>query len=430
MSKVKSRWAGRGPMIVGFTALTGLVVTFGVWGTQARIAGAVIAPGLVEVESNRQVIQHPEGGVVGAILAKDGDFVTAGQTLVRFDDADYKSELSITNGRFFELKSRIARFQAERDNKETITFGPEILADDNYKMMLTDQQSLFDARRRNQKQQIAQIEEQIVQTNEQTIGIDAQIEANSIQQDLLKEELDTNKALKKKGLLKASTILAQRRTEAELKGQFGSLIAEKSRLKSLMAAYEIEKLRLTTNRQEEAIGRLRDLEAEIKEIEERRRILLRKLSLQEVTTPVSGIVYGSEVFALQSVVSPAQPIMYIVPKDEALVIRARIAAPDVDQITIGQDVILRFSNFDARFTPEIIGSIQTVSADIVQDQTTGLSFYEASVLPKPEELTKLGDQTLLPGMPVEAYIKTTDRSPLNYLVKPLADYFYRAFREQ
>jgi HlyD family type I secretion membrane fusion protein len=149
----------------------------------------------------------------------------------------------------------------------------------------------------------------------------------------------------------------------------------------------------------------------------------------ELRTPVSGVIYGSRVFALQSVISPAEPIMFVIPQDQPLIVSARIESIHIDQVHVGQDAALRFSAFDQRTTPEIFGTVSKLSADVFTDETTGQSYYQAELLPKPEELIKLEGQTLLPGMPVETFIKTAERSPLSYLLKPLMDYFNKAFRE-
>lgn len=165
------------------------------------------------------------------------------------------------------------------------------------------------------------------------------------------------------------------------------------------------------------------------ELNEKINILRRKLERMEITAPTSGIVFGSEVFTLNAVIPPANPVMYIIPQDQALIVSAKIAAKDIDQVSAGQTAALRFSALDQKFTPEITGTVITVSADAVLDEKTGISYYEAEVAPIKEELAKLGDQALIPGMPVETYIRTAERSPLNYLTKPFTDYFYRAFRE-
>lgn len=423
------RWGGRFAFMTGFLALASLVGLLGVWGTQTRIAGAVIAPGLIKVESNRQVIQHSDGGIVGAIHARNGDYVDVGQVLLRLDDTDVRAELAIIEQQLVEVTARVARLRAERDGTtsfEVDLSGLEhVPADD----VVSGQKLLFEARRTSFANELAQTEEQIVQTREQVTGVDAQIEAIDVQIALLSEELAAQKQLDERGLVIRSKLLEQQRNLARLQGERGRLVSLRGQHSSAIAGLELSKIRLQTTAREKAIAELRDLEADRAELLEKQGIALRKLSRMEITAPVAGIVYGSQVFALQSVVQKAKDIMYIVPQDQALVVSARVPAPDVDQIVAGQEVSLRFTALDQRFTPEIFGVLNTVSADSFLDKTTGKAYYEAEISPLETELVKLGEQSLVPGMPVDAYIRTAERSPLSYLTKPLADYFYRAFRE-
>lgn len=429
MADTKPRWRGGFAFLVGFIALALLVALLGIWGTQARIAGAVVAPGIVKVESNRQVIQHPFGGVVGAIHARNGDFVEAGQTVLELDAADVSSELAIVENELVEVSARIARLQAERDDVDFEPLNFTDLVHIPFEEVVAGQRHLFDARLLTFQKELEQIDEQIIQSHEQIRGVEAQIEAIDRQLELLTREIEANRSLEERGLLVLSTLLEQERAEARLQGESGQLIAQRGQLLSSIAALELNKIRLASTRREKAITELRNLEADRIELWEDRRVALRKLERMEIKSPVSGIVFGSQVFALRSVIQPGKEIMFIVPQDQSLVIAAKIPAPDVDQITVGQDVSLRFTALDQKFTPEVFGVLNTISADSVLDETSGKAFYEAEISPLETELVKLGDQSLVPGMPVEVFVRTAERSPLNYLTKPLLDYFYRAFRD-
>jgi len=423
------RWGGRFAFMTGFVALALLVGLLGIWGTQTRIAGAVIAPGLIKVESNRQVIQHPDGGIVGSIQARNGDYVNIGQILLRLDDTDVKAELAIIEQQMVETTARIARLRAERDSAAIFEVDLVGLEHVPAGEVVSGQRLLFETRRTSFKNELAQTEEQIVQTREQVSGVNAQIEAIDVQIELLSEEIGAQEHLDKQGLVIRSKLLEQQRNLARLQGERGRLVSLRGQHSSAIASLELAKIRLQTTAREKAIAELRDREADRAELLEKQGIALRKLSRMEITAPVAGIVYGSQVFTLQSVVQKAKDIMYIVPQDQALIVSARVPAPDVDQIVAGQQVSLRFTALDQRFTPEVFGVLNTVSADSFLDETTGKAYYEAEISPLETELDKLGEQTLVPGMPVDAYIRTADRSPLSYLTKPLADYFYRAFRE-
>lgn len=425
--QLQFRWTGRLAFLIGFLAVTLLILLLGVWGTRAKISGAVVASGLIQVENNRQVVQHPDGGLVGNIHARNGDFVDAGQVLLSLKSDDVVSELAILNTQLLEATARRMRLIAERDGNTNIAIphSNKSVNDES----ITGQVNLFHARRVSFEKELEQINEQIIQTQEQIRGVDAQIEAVEIQLDLLAQDISSNTELEQKGLLVKSTLLNQLRAEANLKGEMGSLISLRGQHRSAIASHELSKIRLDNTRREKAIVELRDVEVRRWELNEKINILRRKLERMEITAPTSGIVFGSEVFTLNAVIPPANPVMYIIPQDQALIVSAKIAAKDIDQVSAGQTAALRFSALDQKFTPEITGTVITVSADAVLDEKTGISYYEAEVAPIKEELAKLGDQALIPGMPVETYIRTAERSPLNYLTKPLTDYFYRAFRE-
>lgn len=424
-------WTMRFPAFVGFLALAVLVGGVGYWSVQTQIAGAVISSGVVEVQSNRQVVQHPNGGVVGDILVRDGDVVEAGELLLRLDDTFLISELTVVEGQLFELWAGKARLEAERDGADDLTVPDTLKSlmsqNDDVRSVVDSQRRLLAARRDGIARETEQLREQVAQITSQIAGTEAQLVALSRQLSLIARELKDLQSLLDQGLTPISRVLALQREEANLEGEIGRLTSETARLKGQIATIEIEILRLGTNRQEEAMTTLRDFEFREIELVERRLALLEELSRLDIRAPVSGTVYGSQVFAVQSVVEPAQPMMYVVPQDTPLVIAARVESIHIDQLYTGQPATLRFSAFDGQ-TPEIEGQVMTVSADVFTDEATGQSYYRAELLPAEGQIERLSGQTLLPGMPVEAMIKTDDRTPLSYLTKPLTDYFARAFR--
>ena len=432
-SNKKRQWKATGPLLVGGLALLVLVGFLGVWSVQSRIAGAVIASGMIQVETNRQILQHPQGGVVGELFVKDGDSVSAGDVVLRFDDKQLRSELAIIEGQLFELLARKTRLQAERDGLSTLPPPDGLLAaamtDPNVQALIEGQRRLFKARADSLRQSAELIAEQIAQAENQIDGTNAQLQALKTQSDLIESELSDTQNLFEKGLTPASRVSALQREQARLLGEIGSLTANAAQLRGQIAALNIERIALTTRLREEAISTLRDLQFQEVELIQRRLSTIETLSRTELRAPVSGVVYDSRVFALQSVVSPAEPIMYIIPQDQPMVVSARIDPIHIDQVHVGQQASLRFAAFDQRLTPEVFGRVTKLSADVFTDQATGISYYQLELVPAEGEMHKLGDQTLLPGMPVEAFIKTAERSPLNYLVKPLTDYFVRAFRE-
>ena len=405
----------------------------GVWSVRARIAGAVVSSGMIQVESNRQVVEHPEGGVVGEILAKDGDVVAAGDVVLRLDNKFLLSSLKVVESQLFEIRARMARLEAERDGRDGLLISNELMQEaalnPEVQEMIDGQQRLFEARRESLQREADQIGEQILQANNQIEGTEAQLTAYVEQEVLVGEELANSQRLLDQGLIEASRVSTLQRERARLLGEIGNLTATVARLRGEVAALEIQDLKLTSLRREDAITTLRDLEPQEIELAERLLSGNETLSRMEVRSPVSGIVHGSRVFAEQSVISAAEPIMYVIPQDQPLIVSSRVESIHVDQVYVGQEVSLRFTAFDQRRTPEINGHVSRLSPDVFTDEVTGLSYYQAELLPADGELEKLGDQQLVPGMPVEAFIRTGDRSPLSYLTKPLADYFNKAFRE-
>lgn len=431
MSEAETRWSAKRPLSLGAIALLILVGGFGTWAVMAQITGAVIATGQVEVDRNRQVVQHPDGGVVEEIIVDEGDTIAAGDLLIRLDASVLTSELAVIEGQLFELIARRGRLEAERDGNDWIDFDPQLVnAGREYQDLTEGQARLFAARKESIKRATEQLTQQRAQIASQLSGIAAQRDAIETQRELIGEELTDQKSLLERGLAQASRVLALQRDEANLLGRIGELTASAAQASERMTEIDIQILGLTTQRREDAITQLRDLQYNELELSERRRTLKQQLDRLDIRAPVSGVVYGLQVFAPRSVIRAAEPVMFIVPQDRPLVIAAQVPPTDIDQIFVGQDVTLRLSAFDQRRTPELNGTVTLVSADAFQDEGNGLSYYRAEVQLNDGEIDRLpADLTLIPGMPVETFVRTADRSPLDYLVKPLSDYFSRAFRE-
>jgi HlyD family type I secretion membrane fusion protein len=427
-------WSARRPILFGIIGLIILLGGFGVWAVKANIAGAIIASGRIEVDRDRQVVQHPDGGVVTEILVEEGDSVSIGAVLIRLDSTLLRSQRLIVEGQLFELMARRARLEAERDEVGQLSFDPELVqiaaGRPEVADLLAGQERLFFARRESVAQETAQLAKRRGQIRSQISGIMAQKASLAQQLELIEEELANQQSLLDRGLAQAGTVLNLRRNLASLQGNLGELIADEAQAEGRITEIDIEVLKLGTRRREEAITRLRDLKYRELELAEQRRSLQERLNRLDITAPVSGIVYGMQVHSLRSVVRPADPVLFLVPQDRPLVIVARVDPIHIDQIFVGQDVVLRFSALDQRQTPELFGKVTKVSADAFDDQATGMSFYRAEMVLNEDELARLPENTvLIPGMPVESFIRTRDRSPLAYLIKPLADYFIKAFRE-
>lgn len=424
-------YSARLPLTIGFLALALLVGGLGYWSVRTQIAGAIVAEGMIVVENNRQVVQHAEGGIVGQIAVRDGDRVAAGGLLIELDDTLLRSELAVVELQLIELRARRARLEAERDQADRISFPPDLLASESEAAaeQIEGQRLLFDARKETFEKEASQIVERILQTGNQIAGAEAQLAASREQESLTREELVGLEDLFARGLTQSSRVSPLRREAARLAGEIGELTSDIARFKGEVASLEIEVVRLENARREEAISELRDIQFRRLELDEQRASLLKRLDRLDIRSPVEGIVYGSTVFAQNAVVRAAEPLMYVIPQDQPLIVNARVEAIHIDQVSIGQPATLRFSAFNQRLTPEVTGTVIDVSADVFEDDLTGLVYYRVDLVPLTEELPKLEDQNLLPGMPVEAFLRTDYRTPLSYLTKPLTDYFERAFRE-
>lgn len=431
--QIASRWGAWRHVLLGSIALVVLVGGVGVWSAFASIAGAVVAMGQLKVESNRQVVQHLDGGVVKEILVKEGDVVKAGEVLLRLDDKLMAGELAIAEGQLYEIMARRGRLVAERDGLAAPVFNDELqeAAKRNPEIasLLEGQTRLYAARATSMKGQKEQLRERQSQIREEIAGADAQSVALQSQLELVSKELTDLRGLLAKGLAQASRVLALERENARLLGQAGEIKANIARLKGQISEIEIQLLGLDSTQREEAITELRDFEYRENELREQRNSLIETLDRLEVRAPRPGRVLGMTIYALRSVVRPAEPILYIVPSDEELVVEARIETINIDQIYPGQNARLRFSAFSARTTPEVPGKVVKVSPDTFTDEATGMSYYSAELKFDLDSLASFNDLELIAGMPVETYIQTGDRSPFSYFTKPLTDYFNKALRD-
>jgi len=434
MKTSDNSWSARSPVIAGFTALFLLVGGFGTWAFKANISGAIIAGGLIEVEQNRQIIQHPDGGVVSEILVTEGEFIEKGAPLIRLDPTLLKSELLVLESEIYEILARRGMLEAERDSTNEITFDPRLLEAariiPEVKSQVEGQIRLFEARLDTQTREIEQLGKRALQITKQIEGIKAQEEAMHLQLELIEKELADQQSLLEKGLTQASRVLALQREQARQFGVVGELVASKADAAERITEIDIQVLKIGALKREEAISRLRDLEFRRRGLIENKNNLDERLSRLEIRSPVSGIVYDMKIFALRSVIQQAEALLYIVPQDRPLFIAARIPPIHIDKTFVGQEVVLRFSAFDSRTTPELKGRVTKISADAFIDKRSQAPFYKANIVLSNGEIDRLPEGlALIPGMPVEAFIQTDDRTPMAYFIKPLSDYFTKAFRE-
>lgn len=432
-SETDRQWRGTKHLLIGGIALVILLGGLVGWSTLASISGAVIAAGQLQVEANRQVVQHPDGGVVQEILVDDGDTVEAGQILVRFDGSLLRTQFSILDNQLYGTRARIARLIAERDGRAEIAFDETLLADADKNPerldLLNAQVSLFTARKETLSRELAQLRTRQDQFKREISGLEAQKKSTKQQLALIGKELTGQRQLFDKGHARAVRVYQLERQKAELAGQLGERESDIAQSQGRIAEIEIEMLRLAATRREDAITQLRTLRAEESDMIERHRATSTMLSRLEVRAPRSGTVLDRSVHAIRSVVRPADPILYIVPSDSTLVVEARVSPANVDNLYPRQTAKLRFSSFNARTTPELEGVVQTISADALVDDASGDSYFLVTLKVAAPQLEKLEERILVPGMPVDVFLRTGDRTPLSYLAKPFTDYFTKAMRE-
>ena len=439
----EGRFSGGRPVVLGFVGLVVLLAGLAGWGASAAIAGAVIATGHVAVESRNQAVEHIDGGTVREVLVRNGDVVEQGDVLLRFSASLLRSEEVILKARYVELVARRNRLEAEYRGEDAISWDHELLAlaagELHFHDAMEGQERLFRSRKAANAGEVARLRERIGQAGKEIEGLEVQATALEQQSELIARELAAHQVLHEKGYIRMSLVLGLERAARRLEGAAGAIAANVARARGRIAEYEILILQLEAERIEHAEAEARRVLVGEHEVLEQLASVSERLDRIEVRAPVSGTVFGSTVFASGEVVRPGEPIMQIVPQDSRLIVIARIAPIYVDQVYPGQEAVLRFSAFRMGRSPEFPGRVVRVSADAINDAETGQSWYEVELdlAPGADGGDVLRDGTQLPGglipapgMPVEVHIRTGERSVLSYLVKPLADFFERALREE
>ena len=417
----------------------GLLVVFilaaglGGWGSTAQISGALIAPGFVVVDSNVKRVQHPTGGVVGELRARDGDVVRAGDILIRLDDTTTRSSLAIITKGLNALWARGARLDAELDGADRVVFPIELTSrkdDRDAIAAMASEAKLFETRRTSRSGQRAQLQERVAQLKLEIDGLSAQERAKAKEIELIRKELDGVRSLFARNLVQLSRLTGLERDAARLEGDRGQFIAAIAGIRGKMAETELQILQIDKDLGSEVSKELREINDKIGELVERRITAEDQLRRIEIRSPLDGIVLQSNAHTVGGVIAAGDTVMLIVPQTDNLSVEARINPQDIDQVRVGQKVLLRMSAFNQRTTPEITGVVSRISPDITTDQRTGQNHYTVRIAISPEEIARLGEVRIIPGMPVEAFIQTGERTLLSYLAKPLQDQLHRAFREK
>lgn len=419
--------------IWGGAVLLLLVIGVGGWAAFTELSGAVVTSGVLVVESEVKKVQHPTGGVIGEIRVKDGDRVREGDVVIRLDETVTRANLAIVIKSLNELAVRQARLEAERDGLAQVVFPPALVAQqDQYELadLIAGEQRLFELRKSARAGQIAQLRERILQLQEEISGLSGQSASKRREIEFVNRELVGLRDLWDKKLVPINRVMMLEREAVRLDGDSNQYVASAAQAKGKKAETELQIIQIDQDLRSEVAKELREIQGKSAELVERKVAAEDQLKRIDLRSPQNGNVHQLAVHTVGGVVGPSEPLMLIVPENDALTVEIRIAPQDIDQIRLGQSVNLRFSAFNQRTTPEIVGALSRISADISQDQKTGISYYLGRVSLSQSELSKLAGLKLLPGMPVEAFVRTEDRTVLSYLVKPLHDQIAKAFRER
>ncbi|QIO50600.1 HlyD family type I secretion periplasmic adaptor subunit [Rhizobium leguminosarum bv. trifolii] len=435
MNKVISeskRSLNRHVAVVGVLSIA-LVCGIGGWAATTELSSAVIGEGVIVVDGDVKKVQHLTGGIVSELLVSENDHVTAGQVLIRLDGTTTRANLSIVESTLAQLYARRARLKAERIGAESFEVEENIAgltSSTSAAKLLDGEQKLFDSRRSaliGMKSQLASRKDQL---GEQIKGLVVQINATNDSLGLIEQELEGIDTLYKKGLVTLQRLNTLKRARADLQGNSGQEIAAKAEAEGKAIEIDRQSIQLDEDRRSEIAKDLTDVEAQTAEYEERRETALDQLRRLDITAPLTGRVHELSVHTVNGVIDPGQTLMLVVPENNELMVEAKVATRDIDQVHVGQSVDVRFSAFDQRTTPDVAGEITSIAPDIVKDERTGISYYPLRVKPKAESIARMKTIKLYPGMPAEVFIKIGDRTVMSYLTKPLTDQMQHVFRQE
>ena len=418
-------------LILGLGLVALLAATVAGWAANATLTGAVIAPGHVVIDTSVKKVQHQSGGIVGAILVKTGDRVTAGDVVLRLDETQARANYGIITSQIVQLSGRKARLLAERDSAKTIEFSEAYLSSDAEAPKVADGESrLFTKRRAALEGQQSQLKERVGQLRREIEGLTAQASAKDEEIKLMRDELARVQTMRKKELVPVQRLLSTQRDLTRLEGERGVLTAQIAKAQGSISETELQMFGLEQTTQSEANKELREIEARIAELSERRTAAEDMLKRVELRAPQSGIVHELAVHTVGGVIAPGETVMSIVPMDDDLAIEVKISPIDIDQVAIGQPVTLRFSAFNQSDSPELQGKVSQRAQELTKEPQSGNAYYTARVRIVDEDREKAAKLKLVSGMPVEGFIETSKRTALSFLMKPVTDQINRAFREE
>ena len=418
---------------IGYTVLA---ATFGlsiVWSSLAPLSSAVVAQGAIKVDSSRKKIQHPEGGVVKEILVRDGSQVHAGDVLVRLDETKAGAAYGVVKGGREVALATQARLEAERDERPSVVFPPELIgkaAEPQIAEILRSQESLFNARRASRIGEVGILDRQISALRSEIAGLQSQQRSKQDQAASVKAELDGLVELASQCMVEKTKIRATERDLTRLLGERDELASKVASANTAISEKELKKFQVKKSFHEDVVAELKKVQAENFELIERESATRYTLEQTDLRAPVDGTVTDLKIHTAGGVIGPGEVVMELVPSSDRLIVEGKVLPPDVDRVALGQEVGIKLHAFNSRTTPELKGKLSYVSADAVVDPRTEMSYFIVKATVSGEELQRLGDQKVQPGMQTDMFIITGERTFLGYLFKPLADSFNKAWRER
>jgi HlyD family secretion protein len=406
--------------------------TVGLWAATATLSGAIVATGQFVVDGSLKKVQHPDGGIVGELRVREGEQVDEGELLIRLDETVTRANLQLVTKQLDELLARQARLEAERDAAKAVATPREFegrLGDPAITKIMSSERTLFEARWAARESQKDQLGKRIAQSRDEIAGLRAQIEAKGREAKLIAGELKGIRELYQKNLVPLPRLNALEREAASIEGQRGQLIAAIAQAEGRIAETELQVIQVDEQMRAEAMRELREVQAKIGELTERRVAAEDQLKRVEIRAPSAGHVHQLSVHTIGGVITPAEPVMLIVPTQEKLDLEARVLPNDIDQVKLGQEATVRVHASHARSLPDLHGLVSRISADVSKDEQTGMSFYTIRVSLPEEETSRLGTLRLIAGMQAEVFIEVDERTPFEYLMKPIQEQMARAFRE-
>jgi HlyD family secretion protein len=419
--------------VAGLSLLALLVVGFGGWSMATSLAGAVIAPGSIVVESSVKKVQHPTGGVVRDILVKEGDMVEAGQELMRLDETLTKSSLGIVVSQREELVARRARLAAELQGAETVDFPPDLTARRSEPLVnnaLDGELRLFNSRKLANEGQRAQLSERITQIEQEINGLSAQLAGKETEIKFISEELAGVTDLYQKKLVTVVRYNQLHREDARLTGEHGNIVAEIARARGRINEARLQIIQIDQNFRTEAIKEQREVDGKLSEVMERVVAAGDQYDRTTLRAPQSGVVQQMAVHTVGGVVAAGETVMLIVPRNDVLVFDGRVEPQDIDQVEVGAKVHIRIHAGNQRMNPDLDGVLERKAPDLTREEKNDRPYYLVRATMAKSEVGKLGDLKLVPGMQAEAFIRTHESTPMHYLLKPMMDQVSRAFRER